>query len=568
MSALSTGKVSAVGSAQQTLRRLILYTLLFALVTLTAAGLTGLLEYLFSSGDRLVSRGVAELARALTFTLIGGPLAILLWRVVWKRLEAEAERAATGWGIYIAGMYSTALIASATAVLSTAASLVGSPDSRWYPPLASGLTWALVGLWHGWMWRHPLKHPRKLRHVPAVVGSVFGLLLGAGAAITSLGGVLDVALRGYESLTLQAEPWWQGPLRALVWSAGGFVIWWWHWIRGGVPRLQSRLVDVALVGFGILSAGAAALSGAGVSLFVLLRLALDRRDPLSELLEPLGPAIAAAAVGSLVWRYHRTIAAGRPEATVRAGRLATSAVALSAAASGIGVIINASLAMAVSPLAGSGTRTLLLAGISSLIVGGVAWWGSWQPARQPQTPEAVYPGRRIYLTAFFGLSAIVAIIALLVVGYRVFEFLLGDVSGGSLVDRIRGSLGLLVAAGGVAGYHFTLWRRERDMVPTVAPARPPAIKQITLVSGLHAEELRQAVMAETGAAVTVWKRADAESGTPPVLSASEANLLIRRITDRLAGLAAEHVLLLVGTADDGSATVDAIALQDSEDPRP
>ena len=57
----------------------------------------------------------------------------------------------------------------------------------------------------------------------------------------------------------------------------------------------------------------------------------------------------------------------------------TSGVALVAAASGIGVIVNAALAMAATPLAGSGARTLLLGGISSLLVGGLVWWLTWKP---------------------------------------------------------------------------------------------------------------------------------------------------------------------------------------------
>ena len=89
---------------------------------------------------------------------------------------------------------------------------------------------------------------------------------------------------------------------------------------------------------------------------------------------------------------------------------------------------------------------LLLGGISSLLVGGPVWWLAWKPRNQPQAAEAIPPGRRVYLIAFFGVSAVVALITLLVIGYRVFEFLLGDVTGGSLLDRIRAPFGLLVAA--------------------------------------------------------------------------------------------------------------------------
>ena len=83
----------------------------------------------------------------------------------------------------------------------------------------------------------------------------------------------------------------------------------------------------------------------------------------------------------------------------------------------------------------------------------------------------------------FGVSAVVALITLLVMGYRVFEFLLADVTGGSLVDRIRAPLGLLVATGLVAGYHFAVWRHDRTLLAAAAPARRRTTDQVTLVSG-------------------------------------------------------------------------------------
>ncbi|KRE72799.1 DUF5671 domain-containing protein [Arthrobacter sp. Soil762] len=542
--------ISTAGSAQLTLRRLILYVLLFALVVIAAVGLSGLLERLFSTGAALASTDVAGVARSLAFTLIAGPLAALLWWVVWKRLDDGAERSSVGWGLYLSAVYAVSLIAAVTAFLGMAASFIGRADTQWFSPLSNGLVWAGIFVWHRWMWRHPVKRPVSLEDVPAVIGSVFGLVVGAVAAITALGGLLDVAIRGYVSLTPGGEGWWQSVLRALVWAIGGSIVWWWHWHRGGGRKLDTTLVDVALIGVGIFAAGITALGGAGVVVFVLLRMAFDRGEPMSDLLAPLGSAIAAAAIGALVWRYHRVSGAHRSVATRRASQLVTSGVALAAAASGVGVVINASLAIAVSPLAGSGTRTLLLGGISSLIVGGPVWWHTWRPTRQPQTADTIPPGRRVYLIAFFGISAVVALIALLVIGYRLFEFLLGEVTGGSLLDRIRAPLGLLVAAGFVAAYHFALWRREHPLLAAASPARARIIDQVTLVTAADPEPLSKAITSATGAHVSVWKRVDAGGTTHQagVVPASEPEL-VERVVAALAGVAAERVLLVIGPAD-------------------
>lgn len=562
MNSQGSTTLSAAGSAQLTLRRLILYALLFALVVIAAIGLSGLLERLFSTGAVLASTDVAGLARSLAFTLIGGPLAALLWWVVWKRLDDGAERVSAGWGLYLAAVYAVSLIVFVTALLGMAASFIGQLEPQWYSPLSVGLVWAGVWFWHRWMWRHPVKHPVNLDDVPAVIGSVFGLLVGAIAAITALGSLLDVAIRGYTSLTPGTEAWWQSVLRALVWAAGGIFVWWWHWFRGGGRKLKTALVDVALIGVGIFAAGITALGGAGVVVFVLLRTAFDRGDPISELLAPLGPALAAVAVGALVWRYHRVSGAHRSVATRRASQLVTSGVALAAAASGIGVVINAALAMAVSPLAGSGTRTLLLGGISSLVVGGPAWWQAWKPTGQPQTADAIPPGRRVYLIVFFGISAVVALIALLVIGYRLFEFLLGDVTGGSVLERIRAPLGLLVAAGFVAAYHFALWRREHALLAATSQAKAHTIDQVTLVTPSFPEPLSKAITDATGAKVAVWTRADAEREAPPAEGVpSEEPELVRRVLEALSGVTAKRILLVIGPTTGKGTPIEVIPLE-------
>ncbi|MHC6593998.1 DUF5671 domain-containing protein [Arthrobacter sp. C152] len=564
----TTPPAAPAGGTLASLRRLILYVLLFALVVIAASGLSGLLERLFTSASVLVSGGVAGLALSLAFTLIGGPLALLLWWFVWRRLDDASERTAAGWGFYLTAMYAFSLILYTTSFLDLLSSLIGNGKTAWASPLANGLVWAGIWLWHRWMWKHPLKPSSHLEDVRAVVGSVFGLLVGAGVAIAALSALLDVAIRGFP-LTAATEPWWYPVLRSLVWAAGGAVVWWWHWFREGGRRFQTGLVDATVIAVGIFVAGLAALGGLGVALFVLLRLAFDRSDPQNLLLEPLAPAISAALIGALVWRYHRTLSVARSARTRRASLLVTSAVALAAAASGVGVVVNALLAAAVSPLAGGGTRTLLLGGISSLAVGGPVWWLSWKPLHQPRTAAGIPPGRRVYLVAFFGVSAVVALISLLVIGYRLFEFLLGDVSGGSVVDRIRAPLGLLVAAGLVAGYHFALWRHDRALLAAEAPAGRRVIERITLVCPRPANVadsealVRGVAEAVGGAKVTAWWRADdggaapgaaagaAPGGAAPAGAAEPVADVIRRVAAAVdqaatAGAAARHLLVVLG----------------------
>ena len=82
-------------AAVPTVRRLIIYVLLFALVVIGAIGLAGLLGRLLNVGVELVAGDTAGLARSLAFALIGGPLAGLLWWMVWRR--AACRRSVIRW---------------------------------------------------------------------------------------------------------------------------------------------------------------------------------------------------------------------------------------------------------------------------------------------------------------------------------------------------------------------------------------------------------------------------------------------------------------------------------------
>lgn len=549
MSDVRTSAPPTLGSAQRTVRRLIVYSLLFALVIIGAVGLSGLLGRLLDVSTQLAVDDIAGLAQSLAFTLIGGPLAAVLWWVVWRRLGDEAERSSLAWGLYLAGMYAVSLITFSAALVGTASALV---DGDWQPrEFATGVVWVGVWVWHRWMWLHHAKRPVALATVPAVVGSAYGLVIGVGGAVTALGSLLDTAIRGFSDQAMLGDPWWLSIVRSLLWAVAGGAIWWWHWIHDETRALKSGPANVALVGLGILGAGVLTLGGAGTVLFVLLRLAFDRTDPMSELLDPLGEAIASAALGALVWFYHRRISIGRTAETRQATTLVTAGVGLAAAATGIGVIVNSLLATLDSPLAGSDTRTLLLGGISALVVGGPVWWLVWKPVTPVTPTEMASTGRRVYLIAVFGLSAIVALVALLVIGYNIFEYLLDSTSAGSLVERIRAPLGLLVATGLVSGYHFAVWRHDRSAVAAAGLVRGKMIARVILVTGADPEPQAQVIEELTGAHVTVWRRADAEA-------AGAAGPDAEQLTRALAGVTGRRVLVVTGPGT----RVEVIALAD------
>ena len=328
---------------------------------------------------------------------------------------------------------------------------------------------------------------------------------------------------------------WEAVVQSLVWAAGGLFIWWWHWSREGAACQRNGFARVVLVIITGLGASALCLAGIGITLYVLLRLAFEADSPLAERLDPLGFALAAALIGALVWVYHRRVVRAEASAVREATRLVTSGVSLAAAASGVGVIVNALLAALGRPLSEGDLTALLLGGLSSLIVGGPAWWLFWKPLSQHDQRGA--SGRRTYLVAIFGVSALVALITLILIAFRLFEFGLDDVSGASVLDRVRAPLGLLTATLLVAGYHFAIWRREVADAPT--PVTEATLALVVLVTGSDAEPLRRAIDERFGASVTVWKRADAGDST----------VSPDRLLEALAEVSTKKVLVVTGPDD-------------------
>ena len=537
-------RVQSSGRAQSVVRRIILFVILFALVAVAATGLSGLIERVIGAGSVIVSNDTG-LALSLAFALIASPLAGVLWWWERRRLIADSsERASLLWALYVTAMSLTSLIVATTALVGAAAAGI---DGEWRPAeLSTGIVWLGVWVWHRHMRRSEATAPTRLAGVPVGLGAVFGLVVAASGAITAIAVLISQALLGGSVVIVGSQYWIVVALQALLWCTVGTLVWWWHWFMEqakDAPGTFAAVLLLVVVG----AAAATTLFAMGSALFVALRLLFDT-DPAAEILSELDVAIAAALIGAIVWVYHAHVLTSRSLRTRRAGRLVVSAIALIGAASGFGVVVNALLATFAGTLVSDDNRTLLLGGVSALVVGATAWAIAWRPARAVDAEEAADPARRVYLVAVFGASAVVAIVTLLIVGYRLFEFALDAGGSDALVERIRAPLGLLSATVVVFGYHFAIWRRDRALAPPAA--RRQVISKVILVSAGDVAALAEAIGAETGAGVSLWPVA---TGTPGVVDADAPEVLAL-----LAATPAPRVLVIA--RDDGG--VRAIPLAD------
>ena len=527
-----SGAVPSSGRAQSVVRRIIVFVILFALVAVAATGLSGLIERVIGGGSTIVSDDTG-LALFLAFALIATPLAGVLWWWERRRLIADSgERASLLWALYLTAMSLTSLIVATTALVGAA---VAGIDGEWRPSeLSTGIVWLGVWVWHRHMRRSRSTAPTRLVDVPVGLGAVFGLVVAASGAITAIAVLISQALLGGSVVIVGAQHWGVVALQALVWSAAGALVWWWHWFQERAKDAPGTFAAVLLV-IVVGAAAATTLFAVGSALFIALRLLFDS-DPAAEVVGDLDVAVAAALIGAIVWVYHANLLTSRSPRTRRAGRLVVSAIALIGAASGFGVVVNALLATLVGSLVGEDPRTLLLGGISALVVGATVWAIAWRPTHAPDAEEAADPARRVYLVAVFGASAVVAIVTLLIIGYRVFEFVLDSGGSDALVERIRAPFGLLSATAVVFGYHFAIWRRDRALAP--AAVRRQVITEVIVVSAGDAAALVEAIVAETGGGVLVWPVA---TGTPGVVDADTPAVL-----ELLAATTAPRVLVIAG----------------------
>lgn len=504
----------STGGGQAVVRRVLLLAILFALIAISATGASGLVERLLDV-NRAAVDGVAPLARSLAFALIGAPLAGALWWWQRRRLALPMERASVLWALYVAAMTLTALIMGIVGLGAAAAAAV---DGEWRPDrVATGVVWSGVWLWHSRMAERSATAPTRQGGATRLLGEVFGVLVAAVGLSGVISGVLSEVLSGAAAPIVDWQAWWVPVAQSAVWAALGSLVWWWHRRRDRVPGTFTGVVLAAIVG----AAAAIALFSSGVTLHVLLRLVFDEA-PVLAVLSPLATAIAAGLVSAFVWVSYMNVVRrfhGMPAVV----RLVVSGIALSGAASGFGVIVNALLGALATPLVGDDLRSLLLGGMSALVIGAPVWWATWRPA-QPATAEtAGSPSRRVYLVLVFGASAIVAIITMLTLGFRLFSAMLGADEGG-LVDRIRAPIGLLLATTAVFAYHFAIWRRARAIAP--AATRPTKPERLVLLVADDGAEMVDRVREVGGIRTTLWQVENQADG----LRAADADAVLEAVS--------------------------------------
>ncbi|WP_256842785.1 DUF5671 domain-containing protein [Ornithinimicrobium cryptoxanthini] len=460
----------------QTVRRLFQYAVLLGLLIVAAIGLTGLLTPLFETGETL-TRSDASLARDLTFTFIGLPLFLALGRWTLTRLRTDPrEVRSLGWTAYLTLATIISLLTAMTGLYGALTSLTGSgPLSG--GSVATALVWTLVWALHQSLATRTTPD-RRLRLV-----DLLGSLIGLGTAAVALVRLTAEALRqlfdlGGETIVVGTST--DGLLEAGALLLIGAVVWSHYWLSNLAPsrRDTSWLGYVLLAGVGAgLVAALAALTYLGFD--VLVWLIGDTRGATAEQhFSGLPGLVGTAVVGTLGWWHHQAVlGAGRRHERTEVRRVyeyLMAGIGLVAAASGLTMVIVAiveALAGDRDILVGVSTVNSLLAALTLLGVGVPVWWWHWRLAQRAAVADPVEevtsPTRRIYLVLLFGVIGVVAVIALLTGVYLLLEDVLANGFSAETLRGTRFALGILVSAGIVSAYHWTVFRGDRASAQTV-----------------------------------------------------------------------------------------------------
>lgn len=512
------------------LRRFFRYGTLYLLAVITATGLSGLFAF--------AGAGTDYRAFMLSFVIVGAPGLALAAGWVRRALRAEGG-GAPGWEVYLTAAELTGLLVGGGGVIVWGQRL---SEGRFDPaPFGVALVWGMV-----WLFHH-MAAARRVRSARLeggfILGSLAGLAAAAGFGVAFLDSVLQIvydgvwgvlvldgtgdAVRGVWGVVMSA-----GTEDVLRESAVGLAVsgaaWSRYWLRLGrsgehTPLWRGYVLLAGVVG-GLVT-GLAGVWSLGYRIFDWL--AGGPVLPAGVHFGELPLALALAAVGGGLWRYHRGVlrsAAGSIRTEVdRVYEYTVSGVGLLAAVGGLTAAAAASIQSFTSSrlLYVSYDRSGLIAAATVLAVGGPLWWRFWSSIQRRRAadpgPELRSPNRRIYLVCLFGVGGLAALISLLVLVYEVLISALEQTLDAWTLYTVRWPLALTAVVGLTAAYHRAVRRADLSEAPEADPDPAEAARKAESVvllcrsGGPAARTVRE----RTGAEVQVWERPDAAAALSP-----------------------------------------------------
>jgi hypothetical protein len=295
--------------------------------------------------------------------------------------------------------------------------------------------------------------------------------------------------------------------------AGG--LWVYYWIKNA----NTIKTDSLWLGYVLIAGVGATLVTAIVSLSVSLyqvlvwNLGEPATQKIADHFAGIPQSAAVASAGLLFWWYHRSLL---PIQSIRTDIQRTyeylmSAISLIASAVGISIVTVAIIEALTEQnrLSGPGAINTLIGAATVIIVAGPVWWRFWSRIQRiaKTEPESEHgsPVRRTYLFLLFGVGGITAIISLITIVFQLFDGILSSNLGANTFSDMRFAIGILISTGIVAGYHWEIYRHEKDVEVSFAAT----VTNVLLVGPMNPDLIHD-LKAATNAKVSFLQRTDAD----------------------------------------------------------
>lgn len=497
------------GSSSFSIRRLFHYSLLFFSVVIAGVGVAGLLGRTLDFG-KVIAESRTDLARNLSFTIVGIPLTYLFARWSNRNLRDDpSERTSFAWHAYLTIASITSLAIALFSLHDTLSWAIGNDPYRG-SAISQFIIWS--GIW--------ILHLRLSSHVgdanrpQYLIGSGIGLSIIA----VGLGGLIGNSLEqlinvNQEVLSIErTNPIVNSAITLLM----GLPVWLIYWYRGALTFTRDFLWHAYVFLAGIAASFITLVVGLSVAIYdTLVWFFGDTgRDSAAQHFFGTASALGAAASGLAIWSYHRSLLAEDRSRTElrRIYEYIVSGVSLIAASLGILTIIVAAIE-SITPSdisAGKeGANSLILA-VTLLLVGAPIWWFFWNRVEHEvlkSQEDLASPTRRIFLLMLFGVSGVAAVISLISGIFLIFDDILNSEFGMNTLRDTRFVIGILLTNAAISGYHWAIYRSEKDVAVEIFQKG----RNITLV-GPADEHIAQLLKEQIGGHIQLWVSPD--SGTP------------------------------------------------------
>ncbi len=496
-------------------RRVIVYGLLFVTLIVAAVGLSGLAQDVVRS-----NRANADVAQSLALVIVGVPaFGALLVFCDRKLADSADERNAASWTLYLNVALLVTLIVAIVRIQSFAGSALG--DDAGSPrfetaSLIAGLVWAGAWAlhWFGLKQRHGIDYDYHLAS-----GTITGLVTLA----IGLGGVFYVGIHELYVRVVDDPTLARGGPRLGNWVATmvvGGAVWGWYWLANFRTAQRTETWLATVVPVGSLAGFVAVVAMLTTQLRTVAVWFFGNPDEAAARHFDLIPGTSAVLlVGLGSWIYHRAeLVSGADTAGPRTYAERVYEYLLAAAALVV-LVVGVVMVLANLLATGANDRTNpTITGVVLIVVGATTWGWFWQTIRRAtladRSAEISSPIRKIYLFALFGSAAVAILVSFIAtLGNSLEDLLNSNLSRSTLHDN-RYSLAVIVAVTQVAWFHGRLYLAERLEGQPEPPAPAPTVDiehHVVVVTGEALDARELSVM--LGADVEVWQR---ESFSAPI----------------------------------------------------